>query len=383
MPSSGWWYSWVDWDETAIAGDLEAIAALGADHIRIHCTWPLFQPNSRLVSPRMLDHLARLLDRADEAGLDVVAAVFDGWLSGFEFRPSWVPNRSATFSDECVIAAQLSLLDAMAARCGGHRRFLGFDIANEPNVLTGSPGDSITFQQGDSWVTRLLEHCERVAPGGLHNVGMDHDCWLTSRQPFSRQVLARTGAVTPVHSWIYFTGALERYGENGAGSVHLAAYMLELAKAFHEDPHRPVWLQEYGASTRWIDPAAFLMAATRAALDVTGLWGVTWWASHDISRDLGGFDELEYDLGLLTVDNEVKPAGAAFRRIAQAARGAASPAPRALELVLDDDRTPDLDFADAFFALVEQGLRPAIVLTSQTTADALARRGITALHDPS
>ncbi|MFE1440187.1 cellulase family glycosylhydrolase [Streptomyces sp. NPDC058739] len=383
VPSSGWWYSWVDWDETSIVGDLEAVAGLGADHIRIHCLWPLFQPNPGLVSARMLDHLARLLDRADDAGLDVVVTVFDGWLSGFAFQPAWVPDQLGVFRDEEVITAQLALLEAMATRIGGHRRFLGFDIANEPNVLAGISSDGITLEQGDGWVSRLLGHCERIAPGGLHNVGMDQAPWLTDGRPFSRHTLARTGAITPVHSWIYFTGALQRYGETGVGTLHLAEYLLELAKAFHTDPLRSVWLQEYGASTQWLpDPATFLEAATRAALDVTGLWGLTWWCSHDISRTLGGFDELEYDLGLLTVDNEVKPTGAAFRRLTETARGAAPPAPRKLALVLDDDRTPDLEFADTFFTLVAQGRRPTIVLRSRTTADALERRGITVLHNP-
>ncbi|MFD8153109.1 hypothetical protein ACFV28_20455 [Streptomyces sp. NPDC059720] len=54
-----------------------------------------------------------------------------------------------------------------------------------------------------------------------------------------------------------------------------------------------------------------------------------------------------------------------------------------LALVLDDDRAPDLEFADAFLALVERGHRPAIALRSQTTAGALTRRGSTALHEPS
>lgn len=106
---------------------------------------------------------------------------------------------------------------------------------------------------------------------------------------------------------------------------------------------------------------------------------MTWWCSHDIARDLTGFVELEYDLGLLTVDNQVKPAGVAFRDFARALRkdSISPPEPRTTALVLDDDTTPDLDFADSFFALIDQGVRPAIVLRSQiNTPGHLELRGI-------
>ncbi|MGO1199894.1 MAG: hypothetical protein ACTMKY_08365, partial [Dermabacteraceae bacterium] len=71
----------------------------------------------------------------------------------------------------------------------------------------------------------------------------------------------------------------------------------------------------------------------------------------------------EYDLGLLTVDNEVKPAGARLRDLIAEHGRDVEPAPRTTTLVLPAGRTPDLDFADEFFALVEAGERPRIVLS--------------------
>src|SRR5450432_322706 len=84
-PSKHWWYSWLDWDQKSIAADLQAIAALGMDHIRIQCLWPIFQPNINYVSDTALQRLRALLDLADQAGLDVEVTVLDGWLSGFAF----------------------------------------------------------------------------------------------------------------------------------------------------------------------------------------------------------------------------------------------------------------------------------------------------------
>lgn len=384
IPSRGWWYSWLDWHPTAIADDLHAIAALGMDHIRIHCLWPLFQPNPGHISPAALDRLTQLLDLADAAGLDVSVTVLNGWLSGTYFRPFWQHRDINMFTDPLAVTAELALLTAIADRIGAHTRFLGFDIANEPNVLCGFPGNTITAAQGDAWVRRLLDHCDSVAPGRFHVAGLDHEPWLTDTAPFTRIALARTGAATPIHAWIWFTGALQRYGRSATGTRHLGEYLIELAKAHQTEAHRPVWLQEFGAAPQWIAANAipdFAEGFIAGAMTSDHLWGLTWWASHDIDPGLAGFDDIEYQLGLLTVTNDPKPAGERIATLITRFRAAPpEPAHRNTGLVLPEGTTPDLCFADRFFALIDQGLHPAIVRAADT-ADAghLATRGITEL----
>ncbi|RFA11821.1 hypothetical protein B7R22_17555 [Subtercola boreus] len=175
---------------------------------------------------------------------------------------------------------------------------------------------------------------------------------------------------------------MERYGKAGTGTRHLTEYMLELAKAYNREVDRPVWLQEFGVSTEWMGAADrddYLVAATEISASVDGLWGITWWCSHDVERSLTGFVELEYDLGLLTVDNEIKSLGHRFREVVTALRNAsASPVvSRTTAVVLPDELTPDLEFADTFFTLIDRGVRPAIVLASASRdAGYLRARGI-------
>ncbi len=385
MPSQGWWYSWVDWDDSSIAKDLGAISALGCDHIRIQCLWPLFQPNPNFVSDAMLGRLEALLNHAHTAGLDVIVTVLNGWLSGMDFRPAWLGDTANIFVDKEAIIAERGLISAIADRVGTHPRFLGFDVANEPNVLSTETKNVTSREDGDRWVSELLAHCDRVAPNKLHSVGVDHTPWLMDHTPFGRAVLANTGAVTPIHAWILFTGALDRYGGYGTGSIHLAEYLLELAKAYQEDPARQVWLQECGVSGEWlqhITPEEFVTQVLTATTTVEGLWGITWWCSHDIERRLQGFVELEYDLGLLTVHNEVKPMGEQFRKMIQAIHAGEIPVSlvRHTALVLPEGCTPNLNFADEFFRLVDQGILPAIVLESRASdAKYLQTRGISTL----
>src|ERR1035441_6829175 len=56
-PSRNWWFCWNEWDADPIQRDLDAIAALGADHLRIMLVWPFFQPNATYVSPLHLERL--------------------------------------------------------------------------------------------------------------------------------------------------------------------------------------------------------------------------------------------------------------------------------------------------------------------------------------
>lgn len=393
VPSRNWWYSWSDWDRAAIAADLAAIAALGMDHLRAHCLWPVFQPNAGYVSEVALDRLDELLNLAADVGLDVSVTVLNGWLSGFVFLPSWMNSEPTgvprnLFSDPEVIEAEQRLLEAIAARIADHPSFLGFDLGNELGVLH-SFGHRADTAQADSWATTMLAQCEQLAPGKLHVNGVDHIHWFGD-VGFSRRGLATTGAATSLHTWIYFTGALERYGPLGVGSIHLAEYCIELARAYHDDLNRPLWLQEFGCSSEWMPTAdipSFAEQTIRATVRCDNLWGLTWWCSHDLHPRLRGFAPLEYDLGLLDVHNRPKPVAEHIAALIAELRSTPPiPAARLVALVLPDDifaqapSHPDWRFGSRFMDLVADGLEPAVVLASRRNDQAyLAARGISTL----
>ena len=379
IPSKDWLYSWIDWDPGSVQRDLEAIASLGFDHVRVQCLWPYFQPNRTFVSPTMLTRLAELTDIAARCGIDVVVCVLNGWMSGTYFRPMWQGEARSVFEDREALDAQRSLLAAVAGTLAGRPNVLGIDVGNEPNAMASFVGNDVARDGGDAWLTAMLGQCELVMPGGFHSVGVDHVPWLSDAGPFSREVLATTGAASVVHSWVYFTGALERYGADGTGALHLARYLVELARAYGPSRERPVWLQEIGVSSQWVPDAelpAFAASILTNALAARP-WGITWWCSHDIDRSLAGFDELEYDLGLLTVDNEVKPVGAAVAAAIAAYRRGEGPEGRPdgarVAVVVPTGKVPDLAFADHYFELLAAGEDPVIVLEAKALAAAGVR----------
>ncbi|MER7954643.1 glycosyl hydrolase [Streptomyces sp. NPDC096030] len=393
-PSRGWFHHWLDFDLDEVRTDLDSIAALGLDHVRVFPLWPVFQPNRTLIRPRAVAQLVALVDAAAERGLDVAVDGLQGHLSSFDFRPSWTLtwHRRNLFTDPDVLDGQAAYLRTLASALADRPNFLGMTLGNEINQFSGDPHpdpDRITPDEAASWLRRMLEECERAAPGRLHLHAEYDAAWYLDEHPFTPAHAARIGAVTAVHSWV-FNGTAQRYGAGSVATGQHAAYLVELSKAWAEDPGRPVWLQEVGAPAPHIAPdraAGFTRTTVAAALDCPDLWGITWWCSHDVDRSLADFPELEYSLGLLNGDGAVKPAGRALAdAVAEFRALAHRPRPRTTALVLDlpDEAAkrstcaPGGSFFEAFMRLAADGARPAVVLASRASdRDHLTARGIT------
>ena len=393
-PSEGWFHHWLDFDLDAVRADLDSIARLGLDHIRVFPLWPYFQPNRTLIRPRAVEQLVALADAAAERGLDVNVDGLQGHLSSFDFLPAWTRtwHRRSLFTDPEVVEGEVSYLRTLAAALADRPNFIGMTLGNEVNQFAAGPHpdpDRITPEQAAQWLTRLLAACEEGAPGKLHLHASYDAAWYQDDQPFTPAHSARLGALTAVHSWV-FNGTAQRHGRTGTATEHHAAYLVELSKAWADDPHRPVWLQEVGAPAPLIPAehaAAFTEATVANVLDCPDLWGITWWCSHDVSRDLADFPELEYGLGLLTNDRRTKPAGETLARIV-GERWSYVPAPRSTALVVDTAPgrsvcAPGGPVFEAFARLTADGARPTTVLADRADdKEHLAARGITEVVTP-
>jgi endo-1,4-beta-mannosidase len=388
-PSVGWFHHWLDFDLDPVRADLDSIAALGLDHIRVFPLWPYFQPNRTLIRERAVTDLVRLVDAAAERGLDVNVDGLQGHLSSFDFLPAWTRtwHRRNLFTDPEVVESQAAYLRTLAAALADRPNFIGMTLGNEVNQFSAGPHpdpDRATSEQIDAWLTRMLAACEEGAPGRLHLHAEYDATWYQDDQPFTPAQAARHGAVTAVHSWV-FNGTAQRHGRTSVPAEHHAAYLVELSKAWAEDPHRPVWLQEVGAPAPLVPPehaAAFTEATVANALDCPDLWGITWWCSHDVSRELADFPELEYGLGLLTNDRKPKEAARVLERAART--GSRAPGRRTTALVVPSDPAsrslcaPGGPVFDAYFRLAADGARPTTVLdTRAADQDHLSARGIT------
>ncbi|WP_406210020.1 glycosyl hydrolase [Streptomyces sp. NBC_01017] len=395
-PRHGWFHSWHDFDPGRAREDLDRIADLGLDHVRVFHLWPLLQPNRTLVRATAVDQLTRLVDLAGEAGLDVVVDGVQGHLSSFDFYPEWTRSwhHRNVFTDPDAIEAQVALLRTLGRALTGRPNLIGLQLGNELNNLVEH--NPVTVDEVDHYLDTLLAAARDGlgADGGLVTHSAYDAAWYGDDHPFSPEASARKGDVTTVHPWVFSGDCARRYGPRSPQVRHLAEYGTELAKAYADDPARPVWVQETGAPEPHI-PAAdapdFARATVQNAAECPGLWGVTWWCSHDVDRSLADFPELEYTLGLFDTRGRPKPiAQALAETVADLRQGHRPTPPRDIALLLDctpgtrSVSGPGGAYFEAWMRMRAQGARPAVVL-AERAADAgyLAARGIEEVVRPS
>ncbi|GAA0598368.1 cellulase family glycosylhydrolase [Kutzneria viridogrisea] len=389
-PSQQWWHAWLDFDPGSISRDLDDLAGLGLDHVRVFPIWPVFQPNRGVVRERAVEQLLELVRLAAAAGLDVSVDGIQGHLSSFDFYPSWTQtwHQRNVFTDPDVLAGQALLLRTLATALRGEPNYLGMTLGNEMNNLV--PHNPCTPEQVDAWIDHLLAVCAQADPDHPHCHSAFDDAWYVDGHPFTPQASARKGAMTTVHPWVFSLDCARRYGPLSTEVTHLAEYGTELARAYGE-VGRVIWVQELGAPDPHIPVADAPEYAAQTLANVTtcaDVWGVTWWCSHDVDRRFVDYPVLEYGLGLLRTDGSRKPLAETVSRAVRELRSTApQPAVRKTALVfegggLDSRREsgPGGAFFEAWMRLAAQGVRVATVLADRSDDSAyLAARGITEL----
>lgn len=341
VPSDGWFYSWLDLDRACVARDLDDIASLGVDHVRIFPIWPWLQPNRGLLRPRAVADVLAVVDLAAERGLGVCVDLLQGHLSSFDFLPSWVLtwHRASIFTDGRVRAGLVDYVERMTAAVSTRPNVFAVTLGNETNNLW--PANDATASAATAWARELVSAARACGPGLFVVNSLFDDVWYADDHPFDPADVTSIGDLSSVHSWV-FNGAARVDGPLGPATTTHADYLVELAAALGA-PGRGVWLQEVGAPAPEIvagDVEPFVARTVRTARENPALWGLTWWCSHDLSRDLLDFPEREYELGLFTTDHRPKPAATA---LAAAVQTAVTPARGRSALVapVDPSRAPD------------------------------------------
>ncbi|WEV58520.1 glycosyl hydrolase [Bifidobacterium sp. ESL0728] len=387
-PSHGWFHSWLhpDWDSTK--RDLDAIAELGMDHVRLFPLWPVLQPNRTWINQDGIEDVRHMASLASERGLDVYSDVLQGHLSSFDFVPSWLVSwhENSMFSDPQAVEAQSELVSALYDALSTVPRFKGLNIGNECNQFADRIHPrrmNATSEDAQAWLHALLDPIEKKAHANGHVLlHSENDAvWYEDGHPFEPRQASGIGDITAIHSWI-FNGTAQKYGAMSETGTRHAEYLAELSKAFADDPHHPVWLQEIGAPQNVIDvqdTPRFCAKTVEHAMDCTDLYGVTWWCSHDVTSAMSDFPPFEHDLGLFDENGKLKPIGEEYARLARQYHSRREPPVRSTAVVVqcNDAGNPTLRAACApggsvfekWMSLSSQGKRPALV-TSQTANDA-------------
>ncbi|MDO4665515.1 MAG: hypothetical protein Q4A71_04855 [Actinomycetaceae bacterium] len=369
-PSQNWFHFWLDFDADQVARDLDTLAELGIDHIRIFPLWPIIQPNRTLIRQAALDDIHRVVVLAHERGLETYVDALQGHLSSFDFLPAWVTSwhRANLFTDPKVVSGQVALVKKLAEMLRDTPGAAGLSLGNEFIQFAASRHPfrhEVAPAHADRWLETLLQIAKQAWPAGTHVHTHDDDLWFEPTQPFTPAMATGRGDATTVHSWVF--GRIgPRFGKDSDALPWFARYLCELAAAYGA-PARPIWLQEIGAPLNYVsaERAADFLTATIARLTGSAGGGlspnvraITWWCSHDVSRSLTDFPEVEYSLGLIDSAGQVKPIGRAFAAaIADYEDVAPADSPRSTLRLEVNNQTRNL--ADAHHEFFDQWLARA------------------------
>ncbi|HEV2135980.1 MAG TPA: hypothetical protein VGR47_17210 [Terracidiphilus sp.] len=348
-PSHKWWFCWNDWDRDPIQRDLDGIAALAADHLRVLLIWPYFQPNLTWVSAAHLERLDDLMTMAAARNVDVLVTVFTGQLSGWFFLPPFIKPDPAFYTDARIGAAQELFVRKLAQRLRAHRNFIGFDLGNELNTCW-----TAEVATGDAWMTKMLAQMNEAVAGSVNVNGVDHKPWF---QPATFSARALASQRFPVmHCYPYWTHALNYGGPMDPSSTGLLRAMAALIRSYAGDAQKPVWAGEFNTCIESLNEkqqAQWLETAVTGAIEAGVSW-FTYWDSHDVSREFA-FNSVEYTLGLLTNDGRVKEQGRVFKQLADAHRGKPVVFPKAAPAPPPEPQTSDSTWK---WLLAELGWKP-------------------------
>ena len=145
---------WKHFDIDEVHGDMNTIAEMGLDLVRVYLTWEDFQPDPDGVNCCALARLTGLCDAVAAEGLKAIITLNTGHLSGHNWAPPWLLDSGlAPFADQPVISkgqrvsggyrdpytdpvarkAALRLVRAVARTLADHQAVWAYDLGNEPD----------------------------------------------------------------------------------------------------------------------------------------------------------------------------------------------------------------------------------------------------------
>jgi len=373
----GWW---ADFDAGEVNEELAMLRDLGIDVVRVFLLWESFQPQPDAVDASAVRDLATVADLAVDAGLRLEPTFFTGHMSGPNWAPDWLLDRSRPkppggrqivslgrrssavhdihdpYTTPFVLDAERLLLRTVCSALGDHPGIWAWSLGNEPDLFA-QPASAATGRAWMAEMTRAIREADGGHPVliGLHAASLHGDVGLRVDHA------AAETDISVMHGYsIYDPLARD------ALDPDLVPFTAALTAALSG---RPILLEEMGVNTHlpdreshWEELATWDAGTWRAhfaseadaatyyegvldRLHRGGALGAFAWCFGDYAPEL--WDRPPCDLqrherffGLYRADGTLKPMGEVVRRFA-----AASP------MVVEPDRPFELGMsADAFYA---------------------------------
>jgi len=318
-PSTGWFQILDNWNAKAIEQDMDSLHSIGIDFIRFMPLWYLMQPEKDKFDQQKFDRLNELITIAGKRSIQVQPSLITGWLCGGIFNPYWVTKE--LFTDPEQIKAETWYVKNLAKSLKNNPYIHSYDFGNEINAMKGVGGFTATPLQTKAWMAEIYKAFKTGDPDRLvtNGIGTGYDA------DFPIENIALASDYMSAHSYPYFHATLLDDPWFGLRTTYSANLMIAWAKM----AGKPVLMQETGVSGDWMtqQQRAKYLELSYFSCWADGAAGFVWWCSHDIDTTFhvkpdvkgrqmkggGTFDALEYQMGLLDVNNKKHPVAERFK----------------------------------------------------------------------
>jgi endo-1,4-beta-mannosidase len=347
---------WADFDAGEVRDEFAIIRDLGLTHVRVFLLWETFQPVADHVDQRAVGDLRTVCDIATGLGLWVEVTFFTGHMSGPNWAPPWLIDRSRAasagdrqivglgnpqgetspihdiYATPWVVEAEDRLLRAVCAELRDHPGVWAWSLGNEPDLFC-RPTDP---EAGRTWVRDRATVIRSIDPDrpvliGLHTADLEGDV------AFRLGDIAAETDISVIHGYSIYSDLAR-----GPLDPDFVPFTAALGAAL---ARRPVLYEEFGINTRFPDgpsgwqdlplwdgrvrrvhfaseeDAAAYVAAVLPQLVRVGSLGAFVWCFSDYHPDLWGQPPCDYQVherffGLVRPDGSLKPAAYAVRDFA-------------------------------------------------------------------
>ena len=211
---------WKNFDIDEVHGDMNTIAELGLDIVRVFLTWEDFQPDPEGVKCCSLARLTALCDAVAAEGLKAIVTLNVGYFGGHNWVPAWLLDNQAEplssqpivsmgrrvaggyrnpYTDPVARKAAARLARAVGKTLSDHQAVWAYDLGNEPDQFAGTAGSAVIADWYAEMVDalRTFDQKHEITCGiGLHgllSVEPNRDTGASAEPSFSSLQLDATG----------------------------------------------------------------------------------------------------------------------------------------------------------------------------------------------
>jgi len=320
---------WRDWRPQVVEGDLDRMAAAGLTVLRVFPLWPDFQPIAQLyggggtrmeirrgedvvegagpgaagLDPEMLARFRFFADAAEKRGITLIVGLVTGWMSGRLFMPAALEGRDPLTDPLCLLW-EVRFVRAFVAAFKAHKAIGAWDLGNECNCMGHA-----NREQAWVWTASIagairVEDPERPVVSGMHSLPVD------PALPWNSHDQGELTDILTTHPYPRFT---PHAGLDPVGSIRGSLHAAAETKLYGDLGGRTAFIEEAGTLGPAYGDQERAAAHLRTMLFsgwMENQRGLLWWCGFDqthLAHAPYDWNAVERELGLLTVDGQVKP----------------------------------------------------------------------------